>query len=293
VKYKDGNAFRRALEARLRSRSLETGEPLIRLRKMVAFDRFLARLADATPSSWVLKGGYALQLRLGEKARTTKDIDLLMRDATEDAHDLLITAASKDLEDWFSFEVGRASESEAGDPHGGARFPVRSMLDGRTFEGFHVDVGVGDPIVGQIEDLTGPSLLGFGGIEPNSFPSYPISQQLAEKIHAFTRVYETGATTRVRDLVDILLIGMTSELLANELTKALDAVFSARLTHYLPTHLPDPPSQWARSYTRLRRDLDVPWPDLDAAIDAERQFIEPILNKEARGRWRPGEWKWE
>jgi hypothetical protein len=293
VKYRDGGSFRRALEQRLRNRSLKTGVPLVRLRKMVAFDRFLARLNNADPGSWVLKGGYALQLRFAERARTTKDIDLLMRDTTAKAHDLLSDAASIDIGDWFSFEVGRAATLSATDQHGGVRYPVHSMLDGRTFERFHVDVGVGDPIVDPIEDLTGPPLLAFGGIEPTSFPSYPISQQLAEKIHAFTRVYESGTTTRIRDLVDILLIGMTSEISPNRLTNAVDAVFSARSTHELPRSLPEPPSGWTRSYTRFRRNLELLWPNLDEAFDAARRFIEPILNAEAQGKWKPGEWRWE
>jgi hypothetical protein len=42
--YDSGASFRRALEDRLRSQSLQTGVPLVRLRKMIAFDRFLVRL---------------------------------------------------------------------------------------------------------------------------------------------------------------------------------------------------------------------------------------------------------
>ena len=68
MKYDSGGAFRRALEIRLRDRSIHCGVALDRLRKMVAFDRFLARLVQGQPGQWVLKGGLALQLRLGEKA---------------------------------------------------------------------------------------------------------------------------------------------------------------------------------------------------------------------------------
>ena len=78
MKYTTGGAFRRALEERLRNKSLQSGVPLVRLRKMVAFDRFLARLLIHQPNLWVVKGGYALQLRLGNRARTTKDIDMLV-----------------------------------------------------------------------------------------------------------------------------------------------------------------------------------------------------------------------
>lgn len=78
MKYGSGAAFRRALEDRLRKQSFHSGVPLTRMRKMIAFDRFLARLLREKPEEWVVKGGLALQLRLGERARTTKDIDLLL-----------------------------------------------------------------------------------------------------------------------------------------------------------------------------------------------------------------------
>jgi len=44
VIYQSGNAFRQALEGRLLTMSQQEGIPLSWLRKMVAFDRFLARL---------------------------------------------------------------------------------------------------------------------------------------------------------------------------------------------------------------------------------------------------------
>ena len=71
MKYKTAGAFRHALEERLRNQSLETDQTLTRLRKLVAFDRFLARLAKKEPGAWIVKGGFALQLRLGNRARTT------------------------------------------------------------------------------------------------------------------------------------------------------------------------------------------------------------------------------
>ena len=43
VIYQTGTAFRRALEDRLLAQSSQTAVSLVRLRKLVAFDRFLAR----------------------------------------------------------------------------------------------------------------------------------------------------------------------------------------------------------------------------------------------------------
>ena len=70
MRYDSGGAFRRALEDRLRSKSLPDGTPLIRLRKMVAFERFLARLIHDQPQvycfrwKWRFSSSYALALSI-------------------------------------------------------------------------------------------------------------------------------------------------------------------------------------------------------------------------------------
>ena len=180
MRYQSGSAFRRALETRLRDQSLASGLPLVRLRKMVAFDRLLARFIRSQPDQWVLKGGLALQLRLGDRARTTKDIDLLSLTEPNRVFDSLREAVALDLGDWFSFEVGQPSNDQDRTA-GGIRITVVSLLDGRSFERFHIDVGVGDPLVEAVEYLVTPDLLSFAEIDPVVVPCYPITQQLAEK----------------------------------------------------------------------------------------------------------------
>ena len=143
MKYQSSGAFRRALEQRLSAKSLNTGVPLTRLRKMVAFDRFLARLLHAQPDAWVVKGGLALQLRLGGRARTTKDIDMLALSHPANITRALREAVSLDIGDWFAFEVAEPTQKAATAP-GGLRHPIQALLDGRTFEQFHIDIGIGD-----------------------------------------------------------------------------------------------------------------------------------------------------
>src|ERR1700677_1643114 len=80
-KYATAAAFRRALEDRLQDIARKEGVDLQRRPRQVAFDRLLARLFQEGQSRalpWVLKGGYAMELRI-KAARTTKDIDLTMR----------------------------------------------------------------------------------------------------------------------------------------------------------------------------------------------------------------------
>jgi hypothetical protein len=174
MRYESGAAFRRALEDRLRTMSLEMGVPLVRLRKMVAFDRFLSRLFSHEPDHWVVKGGFALQLRLGDRARTTKDIDLLATREVQEIYPHLRDAGALDHGDWFSFEVMDSNPSDI-DDIGGLRYRLHTLLDGRTFERFHIDVGMGDPLLAPVEYLKTPTLLAFAGIAPTIVPCYPIS----------------------------------------------------------------------------------------------------------------------
>ena len=76
MKYEDATAFRQALEQRLKDRADGDGARLVRDRKRVAFDRLLARLLAVANRQWLLKGGFALDLRLTARARSTKDIDI-------------------------------------------------------------------------------------------------------------------------------------------------------------------------------------------------------------------------
>lgn len=127
MRYSSGGAFRRALEERLRKQSFQSGIPLARMRKMIAFDRFLARLFHDQPEEWVVKGRLALQLRLGERARTTKDVDLLLLVQLQEIYPRLRKAGAYDLADWFHFEVANVSQPAA-EEFGGSRYHLQSFL---------------------------------------------------------------------------------------------------------------------------------------------------------------------
>jgi hypothetical protein len=118
-------------------------------------------------------------------------------------------------------------------------------LDSRTFERFHIDVGVGEYEDEEVELLRASDLLSFSGIEPIRIPCFPLDRQLAEKVHAYTRTHEDRRSSRVRDLVDILLIADFSQINGERLREALEQTFGERSTHPLPERFPDPPPDWS------------------------------------------------
>ena len=112
--YTTAGAFRRSLEERLKKMSVAEQVDPNRLRRQVSFDRLLARLFREEPPPWVLKGGYALELRF-KAARSTVDIDLTVQrlpasagnDQNQIVRDMLQAAADVPLGDWFEFTSGR------------------------------------------------------------------------------------------------------------------------------------------------------------------------------------------
>jgi hypothetical protein len=256
--YATAGAFRTALEARLNERARRDGVDLHRLRRQVAFDRLLARMFDQSQPArdgWVLKGGYALEMRF-HMARSTKDLDLTVRSAPGrkgDATSLrerLQFAASIDLPDFFTFIVGEAMAELNQAPEGGARFPVDARLDGRTFVKFHVDLGVGDEVLEPVESVKGEDWLGFAGIPAIVVPALSVEQHWAEKFHAYTRPRETP-NSRVRDLVDLVLILEHEGPATERVRMAVNATFQRRGTHPVPNVVPEPPSGWAKPFTAL------------------------------------------
>jgi len=191
-KYQSGKDFRQALETRLLSQARSDKVPIERLRLEVAFDRFLARLLNNPDSDYLLKGGYAMELRLRHRARFSRDLDIAAKHqkGITDPEALLRKLESElavDLGDWFGFRISESSMSLEGAPYVGFRFPVEARLAERTFARFHVDVAFGDPVLDDPTLLSGSSLLNFAGIPTLKVPTLPAETHFAEKIHAYTK----------------------------------------------------------------------------------------------------------
>jgi len=194
----------------------------------------LVRLNAIAPDRWLLKGGFALDLRLAGRARATKDIDLDWRDVDDELLDTLLDAAEHDAGDFFVFSIER-SGALADRIAGGQRFRVSASLAGRAFETFPLDVALRAEPMLAADTLTTPDLLAFAGLGPVRVPALPLERQAAEKLHAYTRIYEgERPSSRTKDLVDIVLIAELAALDAAKLWSAIGTTFTMRgTTRYL------------------------------------------------------------
>jgi hypothetical protein len=279
-RYRDATALRRAIETRLAREASDSGADLARRRRLVVFDRVAARLSTDPAGGWILKGGAALEFRLGGRARTTKDMDLA---AAPDAdfqlagtavRELLIEALATDEDrDGFRFQVSTPVELQP-DTAGraGYRFSVESRLAGKPFATIRVDVVMRGDEIALTERLPLPNLLEFAGIPGRDIEAVDRRQHFAEKLHALTRDYGARPNTRVKDLVDLVLLiesGLTPD---DALVKTISHVFAVRVTHPVPATLPEPPPSWPEAYRELAAGLTDTAPQLDAALGLVRGF---------------------
>lgn len=275
--YETPAALRQALETRLQNQARARGVEIAWLRRRTVFERTLVRLEKAGGGRWVLKGGMALELRLRGRARTTKDLDLVLREASADGEqvrEVIVESLASDPDgDRFEFRLGPTqplSVDEAGRP--GWRFPLAAHLDSRLFANVRMDVVARTDEITATERVPLPGVLSFAEIPVTEVEVVGRAQHFAEKLHAYTRTYRDRPSSRVKDLPDLILLIEDGLQPSSELAATVDNLFTSRGTHPVPGDLPEPPAAWEPRYGELVEDLDLTPKTLDEAMHVLRDF---------------------
>jgi hypothetical protein len=280
-----------ALESALRTRARQENLDPQRLQRELVCQRLMARLLVVAPDRWALKGGVALDFRFGSRARTTRDMDLAWLDDEEKADRDLIDAQQVDLGDYFTFRVEKVMRDE-GLEERTARYRVWVDLAGRRYTDLALDINFQIDLWGVPELVPPPTYLQFPGLDATRVPTLSIEQHIAEKCHAYTRTYASGPSSRVKDLVDLVLIASHSGPDARRLRQALHGVFARRSTHDLPRTLPQPPDDWRTPFRKLALEPGID-PDVTARHRKAAALLNPVLSDEVRhGTWLPHEERW-
>ena len=279
----DNQALRASIEQRLANLAAERQTSLDRLRRHFAFQRILVRLsADET---WVLKGGFALEVRLGLQARATKDLDLATVDDLDgtEVQDRLLDALDVDADDGLTFQVSAPrplASDEVGNP--GWKFTVASFLGGKVFASLRLDVAArSEEIAGAVGTIEVHPPILAERLSSTAMPAVDVTQHAAEKFHAMARTYAGGRpSSRVKDLVDVVLLAEAGLLPHPDLTGRLQTVWQVRDGVPPPAQLPAFPASWPGDYAAMAAelDLDVEYPT--ARTTAERLFAEALATEE-------------
>lgn len=222
---------------------------------------------------FAVKGGVSMELRLGLRARTTKDFDAVFRGAFEDWLAALDDALAADIEE-FSF-----SREEPEAIRDTKSFRVNIIIDFKGRRWGKVQFEVAPVEVDSVLDVdqVDPFDIGqFGLRAPGQISVVGLPYLIAQKLHACTEVFEGEENARVHDLMDLLL---ARDLLAPEdlrrVREACTAIFDNRQNQTWPPQLTVYRS-WAETYARLAAAEGFPVGDVEEAAALVGKFIAEI-----------------
>jgi Nucleotidyl transferase AbiEii toxin, Type IV TA system len=198
----------------------------------------------------------ALEVRLSDRARLTKDIDLGLRETVGDQgelHERLVEALQADpYDDWFVLTVeplNRLMEDGAGQATW--RTTVDARLAGKTFGRVKLDISPRSHELDATDKVALPNSLSFAGISIPTIEVIDIQRHAAEKLHGMHRDFGDRDNSRVRDLVDLVILHENGLLEAARLAEVVREVWRERDGFPPPTELPSYPSSWPDRYERL------------------------------------------
>ncbi len=223
---------------------------------------------------FVLKGGAAMELRLGLRARATKDFDAAYREAMGG----MLDGLDATLRHGHGGFTATRSEPTAIAETNAVRLDIKLSYRGRSWATVQLEVAAAEGAAGrEIERIPGKPLDSLGLEGPVDVPCVSIRYQIAQKVHACTEMPIGGKENdRFRDLIDLLLL---EELLEEDewpaIRGACEELFELRSKHGWPPTLTVFDS-WPEPYGSLAEELGFPITDVGEAAAAVQVMIDRI-----------------
>lgn len=252
------------------------------------FNRFLSRVfSDVEDSEWVLKGGTGILARV-PASRATRDVDLYRRGFTlTQALNDLIRLAAVNLGDHFRFQYVSHVESIGNETQPYTEgFQVKfEIFIGLSSKGtLQVDLAVGTGITGEVITKEPANALDLPRLVSHEYRLYPIVDQIADKVCATMTEYAERASSREKDLVDLVVIATTHDIDGTALRIAIATEARRRQMTSLDEFTV--PSAWGSGYAKLSKPVPhcADYRTVDVARDLAKRLIDPALSGETEGR---------
>jgi Nucleotidyl transferase AbiEii toxin, Type IV TA system len=210
-----------SVHQRLLSRSRENGEDFNLILVRYGIERLLYRLSRSKYADrFLLKGAMLFLVWSGEIYRPTRDVDLLGFGSSdsEDLAQIFREVCLIDVEPdglLFNAETVKAEDIREQAAYPGVRVTVQATL-GNARISIQVDVGFGDAVTPNPDEIEFPALLDFPA--PRLL-SYPIYTTVAEKLETMVLLGETNS--RMKDFFDVWRMSVLLEFDGRTLVEAI------------------------------------------------------------------------
>ncbi len=289
--------------AKLANKSAASGKSLQVHLQLFCQEEFLRRLSlSKYADNFVLKGGLFIYTLTNFESRATVDVDFLLRQLPGTVEELqAIINEIVATESGNEFITLEAQGFETIAPHRkykGVSFQMLGRI-GRTRTPFHVDIGIGDIVIPQVEKRTIP--LQLPEFSQPCISTYSLESTVAEKLDAILERLEL--TSRMKDFYDIWYLASTFDFDGEKLQQAIAATLQNRGTPHTVESLAtiramedstDMQAKWTQFLKRLKL-AEMPFEDALYMIDT---FLRPVweammVDGVCDARWSAelGEWK--
>ena len=295
MRYTTPHALENAVKEAAKNSQIETSRAI----SLFWWDRFLTRVFYDSKTDFVLKGGMSMLARMG--TRYTKDIDLSAEEVDiESAQTRLINLVSRDLGDFFLFPlVSSRPIVEEAEYRSGRNLSFKVFVGGVERGTIKVDLVIGCTPIGSPEIVTPRQRLNIKGLKYSDYPLYPIVDTISDKVSATLSRYPDGRySSRVRDLVDLTLIALTTHVEGSLLHSALESEVQRRSSvKHSEFVIPDTwrTSPLSQTYLKLAKQAGLPsrFEDVEIASKLVSSMLNPILADERKsGVWSPELLEW-
>lgn len=176
------------------------------------------------------------------------------------------------------------------------RFAVDAYVGQQRWERFPIDlVGSDLRMVGEPDDVPAIARVNMPELVQKGYRAYPLADHVADKVVAtFDRYGSTRQpSTRYRDLVDLVAIARGASVDAQHAMSSLHSE-AARRHVALPESFDVPDrARWEGGYAKeAAASIPADASTVDEALAVVRPFLDPLLQRSARGRWSPGQFAW-
>ena len=272
-----------SIKARLRNVALRNDKPYEYVLTHYFIERVLYRISVSPYShNFVLKGGLLLQAILEEKARATRDIDLLAQRVSNQEDDLLamfreICSIKSDDGVVFELDSLEASPIAQGAAYQGISLTINAFLD-RTKGRVHMDVGFGDVVTPNPMYMTYRALLDTTEIQ---LQAYSLESVISEKFQAMVDL--AFANSRMKDFFDVAMLASTNNLDGDVLHQAIKSTFNRRETQMPAAPAiftdrfgqdPDKQRQWSAFIQRTK----ITQSSFSETLSLIKDFLKPLYD---------------
>lgn len=288
-----------ALEQAVRAAARRSGQDVGRAVEGFYAGRLLERVFSEERKPFVLKGGRGILARTVD-ARYTTDTDFLYKgDNLEEALGELKRLASKDLGDRMEFRFVSADKIAATQEYrNGCRARFEVVLDGtRRKSEIAIDL-VADPVeLGKADLVTPANRLDVKGLAVFDYLVYPVERTVADKVCATMQAYGGRESSRVKDLVDLVLHVTRYGMAGSDLSEAIER--EAGMRRIGPLDAFKVPDSWRGpregAYRRAAAEAKIPdrWIGVADAERVVKKCVDPAIRRQVEGlEWDPEALGW-